>query len=348
MYRREVKPTETDARIVSVLNRSATCGFPTEIRGDAMIDDGFRLLPEQASTHAPHVDLLYYFLLALSVFFTVLISASIVYLSIKYRKGNTKVDRTPGPDHSLSLEIIWMVIPLLLSMVIFGWGASLYFSGYRPPAGATEVQVVAKQWMWKFQHPNGRREINTLHVPLGVPVKLTMISEDVIHSFYVPAFRVKRDVLPGSYSGCWFEATRTGEFHLFCAEYCGTNHSRMVGRVIVMEPDEYEDWLGGGTSKEPPTVAGERLFNELRCVTCHRPDGATGRCPPLAGLFGHEVKLTGGATVIADDNYLRESILRPTAKVVAGYQPLMPSYDGQVDEEQIIQLISYIKSLAKP
>jgi cytochrome c oxidase subunit 2 len=313
-----------------------------------MIDDGFRLLPEQASTLAARVDLLYYFLLGVSVFFTVLITALILYFSIKYRRGNLRVDRTPGTGHAIALEITWMVIPLLLSMVIFVWGASLYFSAYRPPAGSMEVRVVGKQWMWKFQHPNGRREINTLHVPLGQPVKLTMISEDVIHSMYVPAFRMKRDVLPGSYSSCWFEAIRTGEFHLFCAEYCGTNHSRMVGRVVVMEPAEYEVWLGGGNPKELPVVAGQRLFDELRCATCHRPDGATGRCPTIAGLYGREVKLTGGATVIADDNYLRESILRPGAKVVAGYQPLMPSYDGQVDEEQLIQLITYMKSLAKP
>ncbi len=313
-----------------------------------MIDDGFRLLPEQASTLAPHVDLLYYFLLGVALFFTVLITVLIIYFSIKYRRGNTRVDRSSRPGHSTLLEIIWMVVPLIFSMGIFGWGATLYFSEYRPPAGAMEIRTVAKQWMWKFQHPNGHREINTLHIPLGQPIKMIMISEDVIHSLYVPAFRVKRDVLPGSYSSCWFEATRTGDFHLFCAEYCGTNHSRMIGRVIVMEPAEYEDWLGGGSAKETPVAAGQRLFEELRCVTCHRPDGATGRCPPLAGLLGREVKLTGGATIIADENYLRESILRPAAKVVEGFQPLMPSYDGQVDEEQLIQLISYIKSLAKP
>ena len=236
----------------------------------------------------------------------------------------------------------------LISMVLFFWGASLYFSSYRPPAGAMEVHSVAKQWMWKFQHANGRREINTLHVPLGQAVKMTMISEDVIHSFYVPAFRVKRDVLPGTYSNCWFEASRTGEFHLFCAEYCGTNHSGMIGRVIVMDPIEYQDWLGGEHSKETPIAAGERLFDELRCVTCHRSDSEPGRCPPLTGIYGHEVKLTGGATAMADDNYLRESILRPQAKIVAGYEPLMPSYDGQLDEVQLIQLVTYIKSLAKP
>ena len=313
-----------------------------------MIDDGFRLFPEQASTHAPRVDLLYYFLLALAVFFTVLIATLIVYFSVKYRRGNTRVDRTSPHDHSLFLEVVWSVIPFILSMIIFGWGASLYFTGYRPPAGASEVRVVAKQWMWKFQHPNGRREINTLHAPLGRPMKLTMISEDVIHSLFVPAFRVKRDVLPGSYAACWFEATRTGEFHLFCAEYCGTNHSRMIGSVVVMEPADYEAWLAGGTANESPAVAGKRLFEELRCAACHMPEIAPVRCPPLQNVYGHDVLLKGGQTVTADENYLRESILHPAAKVVQGYEPLMPSFDGQVDEEQLLQLIAYLKSLATP
>jgi len=313
-----------------------------------MIDDGFRLLPEQASTHAPRVDLLYFFLLGLAVLFTVLIAALIVYFSIKYRRGNTHVDRAPGSGHALVLEITWMVIPFLISMVIFGWGATLYFSGYRPPAGAMDVRVVAKQWMWKFQHPNGNREINALHVPLGQPVKLTMISEDVIHSLYVPAFRTKRDVLPGSYATCWFQATRTGEFHLFCAEYCGTNHSRMTGSVVVLEPAEYEAWLGGGAANESPVEAGKRLFQELRCAACHMPESAPVRGPPLQNVYGHEVILKGGQTMTADENYLRESILRPGAKVVNGYEPIMPSFDGQLDEEQLIQLIAYLKSLATP
>jgi cytochrome c oxidase subunit 2 len=312
-----------------------------------MINDGFRLLPEQASTHAFHVDMLYFFLLGMSLFFTVLIASLIIFFAIKYHKSNIKVDRTQHPGHSLRTEILWMVGPFILSMVIFVWGAVLFFSAFRPPAGAMEVRVVGKQWMWKFQHASGRREINTLHVPLGQPVKLTMISEDVIHSMYVPAFRMKRDVLPGSYATCWFEATKTGEFHLFCAEYCGTNHSRMTGKVVVMEPAAFEAWLGGGAN-EAPQVAGKRLFEELRCATCHQPASGEGRCPSLAGLIGREVKLTSGATITADDNYLRESILRPAAKVVAGFQPIMPSFEGQVDEEQLIQLIAYIKSQAKP
>jgi cytochrome c oxidase subunit 2 len=313
-----------------------------------MINDGFRLLPEQASTHAPRVDFLYFFLCAVAAFFTVLIASLIVYFSIKYRRGNLRVDRTPGSGHAYGMEIAWIVVPLLISTVMFAWGASLFFSANRPPAGAMEVRVVAKQWMWKFQHSNGRREINDLHVPLGSPVKLTMISEDVVHSLFVPAFRVKRDVLPGSYGACWFDATRTGEFHLFCAEYCGTNHSRMVGRVVVMEPASFQTWLSGGKANEHPAEAGKRLFDELRCSSCHLGGEGASRCPPLVNLFGHEVKLAGGGIVTADENYLRESILRPAAKVVAGYQPVMPSFDGQVDEEQLIQLIAYAKSLVEP
>jgi len=313
-----------------------------------VIDDGFRLLPEQASTHAPRVDLLYYFLLGMAAFVTVLVAALIVYFAIKYRSGNVRADRTAVRNNAMVLEIAWTVIPLLISLGIFGWGATLYFTGSRPPAGAMQLRVVAKQWMWKFQHPGGRREINELHVPLGQPIKLTMISQDVIHSLFVPAFRIKQDVLPGSYADCWFEATRTGDFHLFCAEYCGTNHSRMTGRVVVLEPADYQAWLEGGHANEPPAVAGKRLFEELRCATCHSPQIAPVRCPPLQNVYGRDVLLRDDQVVTADENYLRESILRPAAKVVKGYEPLMPSFDGQVDEEQLIQLIAYIKSLATP
>ena len=277
---------------------------PEADESPSMIEDGFRLLPEQASTHAPRVDLLYYALIGLSALITTGVAAVIIYFSIKYRRGNNTVDRTPGPLSILSVEVVWTVIPLLISLLLFGWGATLYFTAFRPPAGAMEIRVVAKQWMWKFQHGNGRREINTLHVPLGRPVKLTMISEDVIHSFFVPAFRVKQDVLPGRYSGCWFEATRTGDFHLFCAEYCGTNHSLMTGSVVVMEPIEYEIWLGGGHAHELPVAAGKRLFEELRCANCHMPVEPLVRCPPLQNLYGHEVLLTNDRTVVADEDYL--------------------------------------------
>lgn len=313
-----------------------------------MVNDGFRLFPEQATAHAAQVDALYIFLTLISTFFTVLIAGLIVYFAIKYRRGNRKVDRTLSHGHGMAMEISWIVIPGLICLIIFGWSASLYFSAFRAPAGAISVQVVGKQWMWKFQHPNGGREINTLHVPMGQAVELTMISEDVIHSLFVPAFRVKHDVLPGSYSRLWFNANKTGEFHLFCAEYCGTDHSRMIGKVVVMQPAEYEAWLSGGKVNESPAVAGKRLFEELRCATCHTPGQGQPvlTCPPLTNVYGHEVQLTTGSKVMADEDYLRESILRPRAKVVAGFQPLMPTYEGQVDEEQLMQLLVYIKSLS--
>lgn len=306
----------------------------------------FRLLPEQASTHAPQVDMLYFFLLGVATFFTAMIAMLIVFFAIKYRRG-ANVDRTTSGHHAWAVEILWMVVPLILAGVIFAWGAQLYFDASRPPVGALEIQVVGKQWMWKFQHPEGKREINELHVPLGQPVRLNMISEDVIHSMFVPAFRVKHDVLPGTYHQTWFEASRLGEYHLFCAEYCGTEHSRMKGRVIVMEPSDYQAWLSGGTPGETPLEAGRRLFEEMRCSTCHRGGSPTSRCPPLEGVYGNPVKLDDGQTVVADEAYLRESILRPAAKVVAGFRPIMPPFEGQIGEEGLMQLITYIKSLAK-
>jgi cytochrome c oxidase subunit 2 len=302
------------------------------------------LHPRQASTIAPQVDALYFFLVGLTLVFSTLIALLIVVLAIRYRRG-AKVDRTPFHP-SVWMEVSWLVLPLPLLLGIFAWSAIVYFRIQRPPAGAMEFTVVAKQWMWKLQHPSGRREIDALHVPVGRAVRLSMISQDVIHSFYVPAFRIKQDVLPGRYTTAWFQAVQTGEFHLFCAEYCGTNHSRMIGRVIVMEPDEYQAWLAGGGPTESPVVAGQRLFEQFRCDSCHLPvGGEQSRGPSLAGLAGKPVTLATGDQVVADDNYLRESILRSASKVVAGYQPIMPAYEGQLGEEQVLQLIAYIRSL---
>jgi cytochrome c oxidase subunit 2 len=247
----------------------------------------------------------------------------------------------------MKLEIAWSVIPLLITFTFFFWGASVFFAINRPPNDAIEVSVVGKQWMWKFQHADGQREINELHVPIGRPVKLTMASEDVIHSFYVPAFRVKRDVLPGRVATTWFEATRRGRYHLFCAEYCGTKHSGMIGWVIVMEPAEFQSWLAGGASGQSLAGAGQKLFQELGCATCHRPDSLA-RGPNLEGLFGNPVKLADGTVVTADDSYVRESIATPSAKVVAGFQPIMPTYQGLVNEEGLMQLVAYVRSLARP
>jgi cytochrome c oxidase subunit 2 len=306
---------------------------------------GFPLFPEQASTVAGRVDALYYFLVAVSVSFSSLIFLLVIYFAIRYRR-RSETERPRPIEGDLRLELLWTIIPLGITMVMFTWGASLYFTLSRPPAGALEITAVGKQWMWKFQHPDGQREINELHVPLGRPVKLTMASEDVIHSFYVPAFRVKMDVVPGRYTTAWFEATKVGAYHLFCAEYCGTQHAGMVGRVVVMEPFQYQQWLSGGVIGEPPALAGGKLFQTLGCNACHRPGpGALG--PPLEGLFGTSKKLQTGETVMADEDYLRESILNPNAKIVAGYQPIMPPFQGRITEEGLLQLIAYIKSLGE-
>ncbi|HYO25482.1 MAG TPA: cytochrome c oxidase subunit II [Lacipirellulaceae bacterium] len=304
----------------------------------------FQLFPDSASTTAPPVDRIYWFMVALSAVMTLAIAASIVYLAIRYRR-HAKVDRTQPPT-SLAMELTWIALSLPLLVGIYIWGAKVGFFLLRPPENASPVTVVAKQWMWKFQHANGRREIDVLHVPVGKPVRLTMISQDVIHSFYVPAFRIKQDVLPGRYTSAWFQPTAPGRYRIYCAEYCGTNHSRMVGYVVAQTPSDYVAWLNGeADASEPMEVTGEKLFEQHQCASCHRRDGTTGRGPTLHGVFGAQVALNGGATVVADQEYLRESILRPAAKVVAGYQPIMPSYQGQISEEGIVSLIAYIKSL---
>ncbi|HVR72719.1 MAG TPA: cytochrome c oxidase subunit II [Planctomycetota bacterium] len=305
------------------------------------------LFPDQASTAAPRVDALYFFLLALSAFFATIIFTLVIAFAVKYRRpGGAPPPGVPVTDF-LILEVTWIVLPLILSLVLFFWGAKLHIEMSEAPPRALDVSVVGKQWMWKLQHIDGKREINELHVPLGRPVKLTMISEDVIHSFFVPAFRVKADVLPGRYTSLWFEATRPGEYHLFCAEYCGTRHARMKGRVVVMEPAAYSQWLAGGHASERPAAAGERLFRALGCEGCHNPASGS-RGPHLADLIGKEVRLRDGRTVVADENYVRESIVDPTAKLVAGFEPLMPTnYRDLAREEGILQLIAYIRSLSK-
>jgi cytochrome c oxidase subunit 2 len=274
------------------------------------------------------------------------IAVAVVAFAYIYRRR--KDDERPPEIHgSLLLELTWSVVPFLITIVIFFWSTTLYFSLNRPPDDAMQVSVVGKQWMWKIQHPTGQREINQLHVPVNRAVRLTMTSEDVLHSFYVPAFRMKKDTVPGRYTQAWFKATKTGTFHLFCAEYCGTKHSGMIGQIVVMEPDEYQAWLAGGVTSTTPVAAGERLFQELNCVTCHQK-GGSGRGPILEGLFGKPVKLASGEVVTADETYLRESILTPAAKVVEGYQPVMPAYQGLVTEESVLQLIAYLQSLKTP
>src|SRR5881628_2987290 len=279
------------------------------------------LFPERASAIARQVDHLFFFALGGSAFFSLLIAALIFTLGIRYRRRSPSYVGTPPAPHSNAttvLEVTWSLVPLVLMMILFVWGARVYFAIARPPTNAAEMYVVGKQWMWKIQHPEGNREINELHVPVGRPIKLTLTSEDVIHSFFLPEFRIKTDVLPGRYSTLWFQADRTGVFHLFCTQYCGAEHSRMIGRVIVMEPHEYQAWLGGERHGRTPAASGEALFVSKACNTCHRQDTAA-RAPILAGLIGKRVALQGGRSVVADEGYVRESILNPQAKIVAGY-----------------------------
>jgi cytochrome c oxidase subunit II len=308
------------------------------------------LFPERASEVAAQVDHLFFFALGLSAFFSLLIAGLIFYLGVRYRRRSPdEVGRPPHPESRATtvLEVAWSVIPLGLLTILFVWGAKVYFVEARPPANATQFFVVGKQWMWKIQHPEGNREINELHVPVGRPIRLTMTSEDVIHSFFVPAFRIKADVLPGRYSTLWFQANRTGTYHLFCAQYCGAEHSKMSGRVVVMEPHDYQAWLSGAQGRASSASSGEELFTAKACATCHRPDTAA-RAPFLAGLPGRRVRLQDGRSLTADETYIRESILDPQARIVAGYQPIMPAFKGQLSEEDLIQLIGYIKTLRPP
>jgi cytochrome c oxidase subunit II len=305
---------------------------------------GFPLFPDQASTLAGEVDKLYYFLCLVAIFFSTLIAGLLLVFAVRFRR-RSEVELPQPVTGSHSLETLWTIVPSIILVIIFVWSAKIYFSISRPPADAMPIFVVGKQWMWKLQHLEGQREINELHIPVNRAVRLTMSSEDVIHSFYVPAFRVKQDVLPGRYTTLWFKATRPGEYHLFCAEYCGTKHSGMIGKVVVMEPADYQNWLSGGSREESMQVRGQRLFQNFSCVNCHRSDG-TGRGPALEGIFGKPVRLQTGQTVIADENYLRESILNPGAKVVQGFQPVMPMFQGLINEDGLAQILAYIKFLS--
>jgi cytochrome c oxidase subunit 2 len=302
------------------------------------------LFPEQASTFAHDVDALYLFLIAVTAFFSLLIGALVVVFAIKYRRKSPDEVALEVHESGL-LEIVWTVIPFGLVLVMFFWGAKVFFQITRPPANSIEIYVTARQWMWKLQHTDGRREMNELHVPVGSPVRLIMASEDVIHSFFVPAFRFKRDVVPGRFSTAWFEATRPGKYHLFCAEYCGTRHSNMIGWIYVMTPADYQAWLSGGTPGETLASAGAKRFVEQACNTCHgEQKGARG--PSLSGLYGKTVRMQSGQTLPADEAYIRESIVNPQAKILEGYPPIMPTYQGLISEEGLLQLTAYIKSLS--
>jgi cytochrome c oxidase subunit 2 len=302
------------------------------------------LYPEQASNFAPNVDALMLSIIAVCLFFAVAVTIAILYFVFRFRRKS--VGEIGVAIHGdMRLEAAWILVPLVLALAMFAGGAVVYVDFRRAPADTLDIYVIGKQWMWKLQQPNGQKEINELHVPVGQNVRLIMASEDVIHDFSVPAFRVKMDVVPGHYNTLWFRPTKTGKYHFFCSQYCGTNHAVMGGWVTVMEPDEYTAWLSGSSgAADNPVLAGQKLFAERACITCHLSDGK-GRAPSLNGVYGGQVRLADGSTATADDAYIRESILVPSAKIVAGYQPVMPAFQGQLTEEQTLDLIAYVKSL---
>ncbi|MGE0461678.1 MAG: cytochrome c oxidase subunit II [Vicinamibacterales bacterium] len=305
---------------------------------------GIPLFPEQASTFARDVDALYFFIIAVSGFFALGVTVAVIVFGIVYRRRHAG-EVGARIEGNLPLELMWSIIPTMISMVMFGWGASSYFHMRTPPAEALNIYAVGKQWMWKFQHLEGQREINELHVPANRPVKVTVTSEDVLHSLYFPSFRTKIDAIPGRYTQLWFEATKVGEYHIFCAEYCGTNHSGMIGKVVVMEPNDYQAWLAGGGVEGTLVERGQRLFQDLACGTCHLDTGK-GRGPALNDIVGKTVTMADGTTAVVDEGYLRESIINSQARIVQGYQPLMPAFQGLVSEDNLVALVEYVKSLS--
>jgi cytochrome c oxidase subunit 2 len=302
----------------------------------------FNLFPPEASKIAPQSDALFFFMVLVSLVGLTLVVLLLVAFSLLYNKKRNPV--ATQIEGSTLLEATWTIIPLGLFLIMFVWGALLYFRIYTPPANAMNIYVVGKQWMWKAEHPGGQHEINSLHVPINQPVQLTIISQDVFHSFSIPAFRVKREAIPGRYTTVWFEASQVGTYHLFCTQYCGTNHSQMIGEVVVMSPEDFKQWLAGSTSGNSLAQNGERLFSSLSCTACHntRPDA---RGPNLAGVYGSHLTLTSGQTITVDDEYLRSAILNPSQHITQGYAPIMPTYQGQISEDGVIALVEYLRHL---
>ena len=302
----------------------------------------FPIIPEQASTIAMRIDIYFYFLVVLCSILTIGIFTAMIVMAVKFRKKEGE-DRPSVPLENMMLEIAWTIIPTIILFGLFVWGTWIYADYLNEPEGGVEFDIVGKQWMWKVQHSNGSREVNDLHIPIDTPIKLTMTSQDVLHDYYIPAFRVKQDVVPGRFTRLWFEATKLGEYHIFCAEYCGTEHSYMKGRVTVMTKEDYALWLEGGPKKSPQE-AGEFLFTQMGCITCHS-GRADSRGPSLDGIFGTDVTFVNGTTVTRDEEYLRESIMESTKQIVEGYTALMPSFKNQLTDEDVMNLIAYVKSL---
>ena len=306
----------------------------------------FPLSPPSASNFSAEYDVLFYVLTGLTLFFSLIVGVAVIFFAVRYRKGS-KADRSRPLYENLFLELTWTIVPLVLGLIMFYFGTSLYIKMRTPPRNATEIFVIGKQWMWHIEHGNGVRENNTLHVPVGQPVKLTMISQDVLHAFYIPAFRVQEHVVPGRYTQLWFTATKAGEYHLFCNMYCGTQHSEMGGKVVAMEPKEFAEWMAnGGQSVAPMSMeqAGAKIYSKIGCNNCHGAED-TLHAPSLYGIYGKRRVFADGTSLIADEEYLRSSILRPYDHITQGYGQTMPVYEGQLTEEDVINLTAYIKVL---
>lgn len=303
----------------------------------------FPFFPTAASTTATQVDHIYFFLLGLSAFVLAIVFLPMIYFLFKYRRQN-KASRKPLTISTNKIEITWTLIPTFIALSLFAWGANVYFYEEVPPANTIDVNVIGKQWMWKIEHQEGNREINELHIPVNRAIKLTLASEDVIHSFFIPAFRIKQDVVPGRFTTEWFTPTRTGAYRFYCSEYCGADHSKMRGMVFVMTPTEYQDWLSRTAPRDTLAQSGEKLFRELGCSGCH-VNSSVVHAPPLEGLYGKLVPLSDGTFVRADDKYIHDKILFPSTKVPAGYQPVMPSFQGRVSQAELFELVAYIKSI---
>lgn len=303
------------------------------------------LLPDSVSAYGNEVDIFALAFTGLITALTLPVFVLIVYFAIKYRRGKP-ANRANPPQGNTMLELSWSIIPFILMLGFFGWSTALFASRYFPPGDAMNIDVVAKQWMWKFQHPEGQGEIDELHVPVNQPVKLTMASQDVIHSFYVPALRMKQDVVPGRYTTTWFTATKPGTYRLACAEFCGTDHSVMGGKVEVLTETGYARWLDQSSVDQTLAAAGAAIFRSHGCSGCHSPS-ATVQAPKLAGLYGSPVPLRDGSIVTADDQYLRDSILLPQKQIAAGYPPIMPTFQNVLSEEEVLKLVAYLKSLGQ-
>lgn len=306
--------------------------------------DWFFLLPEQASSIAHRVDAIIHVFVGVAALAVFLIAGAVIYFAVRYRRA--KRPDTPARTRTvIAVEVAWITIPLVVFLTFFVWGARVFLEQFsQAPSNAYQVFVLGKQWMWKFEHPSGRREINEIHLPINRPVEFIMISQDVIHSAFVPAFRLKHDVLPNQYTKLSFEPSRVGRYHLFCSQYCGTNHSVMTGQVVVQAQKDFEYWLTSVQGQNSPASIGKALTGTLQCVTCHK-SGSSETAPSLEGLFGRKVLLSNGDTVVADENYIRESILDPKRKIAGFYKNVMPSYRGKVSEEDLMHLIAYLKSV---